>query len=82
MTFFFFNSSGENPKTQWEGFVSLGLLTKEPQFCLLLDSSCISTVISLPEEAELNSAPNTKLFRCCKQALSCGSVSANHCVPQ
>lgn len=33
-----FFSSGEIPKTQWGGFFPLGLLTKEPQFSLLLDS--------------------------------------------
>lgn len=49
-----FLSSGEIPKTQWGGLVSLGLLTKEPQFSLLLDSPCISPVIILPEDAELN----------------------------
>lgn len=44
MTFFFFSSSGEFPKTQWGGLVSLAMLTKQPQ-SLLLDSPCISTVI-------------------------------------
>lgn len=45
-----FFSSREIPKTQWGGLVSLGLLTKGPQFSLLLAGLCISTVIALPEE--------------------------------
>lgn len=51
------------PRTQWGGLVSLGVLTKDPQFSLLLDSSCISTVISLSDEAQLgttNWEQNTK----------------------
>ena len=77
-----FFSSAEIPKTQWGGLVSLGLLTKEPQFSLLLDSLCISTVISRPGEAELNSEQHTTLSECYKCASTYGSVFANHCVPQ
>lgn len=66
VTLFF--SSGEIPKTQWGGLVSLGLLTKEPQFSLLLDGPCISAVIRLAEEAELNPELKTKSSDCYKQA--------------
>ena len=49
VTFFSLSPSREIPKTRWGGLVSLALLTKEPQFSLLLDSLHISTVITLIE---------------------------------
>lgn len=67
VTFIF--SSGEIPKTQWEGLVSLALRTKKPQFY-------ISGVIILQKQAGLNSEEN-------KQTTSFHSSLTNlHCVLQ